>query len=218
MFGSLKKLAGVVVLVLVAYAGFRWGPMVFPRIEHALGMNAREETAEPVGEAPSAELADRTLDRFEHFRKGEGEGRLALGGLELTSVVRYALPGIVPPGVDQPTVTLSEGRVGLRARVALAAFPRLPRLDDVLGILPDTLDVQLEGSLVPLDREHLALLVDHIEASRIPLPRRMIPDVLAGFGRDRSRALPDDALPVPLPDGLQSVYVQRDSLVLIAKR
>jgi hypothetical protein len=216
--GLLKKLGWTVVLLLVAYAGFRWGPIVFPRLERALGMSRPEASAEPVKEEPSAELADRTLDRFERFRKGEGSERLALGGIELTSVMRYALPGIVPPGVDRPTVTLSDGRVGLRARVARAAFPRLPRLDDVLGILPDTVEVQIEGSLVPLDREHLALLVDHIEAARIPLPRRMIPQVLAGFGRDGSSALPEDALAVPLPDGLHSVYVQRDSLVLIAER
>lgn len=216
--GLLKKLVAVVVLVLVAYAGFRWGPWVFPRLERALGMDGPEEVAEPAVEGPSAELADRTLDRFESFRKGDGPERIALGGVELTSVVRYALPGIVPPGVDEPTVTLSDGRVGVRARVALAAFPRLPKLDDVLGILPDTVDVSMEGSLVPLDREHLALMVDHIEASRIPLPRRMIPRVLAGFGRDGSSALPEDALSVPLPDGLHSVFVQRDSLVLIAER
>ncbi len=216
--GFLKKLVGAVVLVAVAYAGFLWGPIVFPRLERALGMGRPEAPAEAAAEEPSAELADRTLDRFERFRKGEGGGRIALGGLELTSVVRYALPGIVPPGVDRPTVTLAGSRVGLRARVALAAFPRLPKLDDVLGILPDTIDVLMEGSLVPLDREHLALLVDHIEVSRIPLPRRMIPQILAGFGRDGSGALPEDALAVPLPDGLQAVYVQRDSLVLVAER
>jgi hypothetical protein len=216
--GLVKKLFGAALLLGVAYAGFRWGPAVFPRLERALGMDEPEAPAEGVREEPSAEVADRTLDRFERFRKGEGGDRLALGGLELTSVIRYALPGIVPPGVDVPTVVLADGRVGLRARVALAAFPRLPRLDEVLGILPDTVDVQIRGSLVPLDREHLALLVDHIEASHIPLPRRMIPQVLAGLGRDGTAALPADALAVPLPDGLQSVYVQQDSLVLIAER
>jgi len=218
MLGLVKKVVAAVVLLLVAYAGFRWGPIVFPRLERAFGIERPAAPGDTAAEVPSAELADRTLDRFERFRKGDGPERIALGGTELTSVVRYALPGIVPPGVDEPTVTLSDGRVGVRARVALAAFPRLPRLDDVLGILPDTVDVSLEGSLVPLDREHLALMVDHIEASRIPLPRRMIPQVLAGFGRDGGDALPEDALPVPLPEGLHSVFVQRDSLVLIAER
>lgn len=214
-----KRLLTLAILVLVAYTGFRWGPLVFPSLERRLGL-AEEgaAAAEPTREEPSAELAERTLDRFERFRRGEDDGRLALSGLELSSVVRYALPGIVPPGVAEPTVTLTEGRVHLSARVAVGAFPRMPRLDDVMGVLPDTVHVKLEGSLVPLDQGNLALLVDRIEASRIPLPRRVIPDILEAFGREGRTSLPQDALPVPKPDGIRSVFVQRDSLVLIAER
>lgn len=219
MFGFFKKVIGLVAFVLVAYAGFRWGPLVFPTVERALGMHGAPASPEEIESVPSAEIADRTLERFERFRKGgEGEGRMALSGLELSSVVRYALPGIVPVGVAEPRVELSDGRVRLVASVALGAFPRLPKLDEVLGILPDTVTVQLEGSLVPLDRGRLALLVDYIEVARIPLPRRMIPRVLEGLGRGGDTGSPEDALAVPMPDGLQSVYVQRDSLVLIAKR
>lgn len=218
MLRAIKRLIAVLVLVTVAYAGFRWGPLVFPRVERLLGIErAPVASVEPEPE-PSAELADRTLERFERFRRGDGEGRIALSGIELSSVVRYALPGMVPPGVDEPTVTLRDGRVRLGARVATGAFPRLPKLDDVVGILPDTLDVVMEGSLVPLDERRLALIVDRVEASRIPLPRRLIPQILAGFGSERSADLPDDALAVPMPSGLRSVYVQRDSLVLIAER
>lgn len=217
--GFVKKLVAVVVLVAVAYAGFRWGPTVFPPLERALGLERSPEwVPAPAPPGPTAELAEKTLERFEDLRRGQGEGRLTLGGNELSSVVRYAVPGIIPPGVDEPTVELEDGRVRLSARVALAAFPRLPRLDNVLGLLPDTVPVVLEGSLIPLDQNHLALLVDQIQVSHIPLPRRMIPQLLAGFGREGSAALPKDALSVPLPDGLRSVFVQRDSLVLVSDR
>lgn len=217
--GFVKKVVAAVVLIAVAYAGFRWGPVVFPPLERALGLEpSREGVQETAPSGPNAELAESTLDRFEELRRGQGPDRLMLGGTELSSVVRYAVPGIIPPGVDEPTVELKEGRVQLSARVALAAFPRLPRLDNVLGLLPDTVPVVLEGSLVPLDQNHLALLVDQLQVSHIPLPRRLIPQVLAGFGREDSSALPEDALAVPLPDGLRSVFVQRDSLVLVADR
>ncbi len=216
MFGLLKKIVLLLVLVCVAYAGFRWGPLVFPTLEGALGM--RRETAAPAEAQPSPELADRTLDRFEHFRDGDGPDRMALSGLELSSLVRYALPGIIPPGVTDPTVSLTDGRVRLTSRLALTAFPGMPKLDGIIGVLPDTVSIEMTGSLVPLDQEHLALLVDHVEASHIPLPRRLIPDILRGFGRERRRTLPDDALAIPKPDGVQSVFVQRDSLVLIARR
>lgn len=221
MLGLLRKLVLLAVLVCVAYAGFRWGPLVFPRLERALGLREDASAASASGaEAPrpTPELADSTLDRFERFRDGDGSDRLALSGRQLSSVLRYSLPGVVPPGVADPTVSLGEGRVRLSARVAVAAFPRMPKLDNIIGVLPDTVEVEMTGSLVPLDQEHLALLVDHLEASRIPLPRRLIPEVLRGLGRESSKGLPEDALAVPKPDGVQSIFVQQDSLVLIARR
>jgi hypothetical protein len=217
MIRTIKRFFLLIALIGAAYAGFRWGPAVFPRVEEALGI-ARQGPA-PGGEtAPTAELADSTLDRFERFRDGAGADRLALSGRELSAVLRFSLPGIVPPGVTEPTVTLKDGQMYLSARVAVAAFPNLPKLDDVLGILPDTVQVELRGSLVPHDQRNLALLVDRISAARIPIPTRLVADVLEGFGRESRAGLGPDALPVPLPDGLSSVHIQRDSLVLIAAR
>jgi hypothetical protein len=217
VIGFFKKVLAVLALLVAAYAGFRWGPMVFPRMERMLGW-AGEPTALPGPAQPTAELADATLERFERFRNGQGPERLALGGTELSAVVRHALPGIVPPGVTDPTVALDDGRVRLSARVALQAFPRLPALDEIVGILPDTVLIELEGALVPHDPGHLALLVDRLQAARIPIPRRLVGEVLTGFGRQAPQGFSSDALPVPLPDGLRSVYVQQDSLVLLADR
>ena len=219
MFGFLKKLVGLVVLILVAYVGYRWGPAVFPSFERAMGL-AADSTAAPAVELPqpSPELAEATLDRFEAFRAGTGEERMALGGTELTSVIRYALPGIIPPGVADPTVQLADGRVHLTARVAVEAFPKLPRLDEIVGLLPDTVLLAMDGTLVALDQAFLSLMVDRVEAARIPLPRRMVSDVLRGLGREGPASLPKDALAVPVPDGVASVFVQGDSLVLVAKR
>jgi len=113
-------------------------------------------------------------------------------------------------------VRLDDGRVHLSARVAVAAFPKLPNLEQVIGILPDTVSVEVRGSLVPHDQRNLALLVDRISAARVPIPARMVAEVLEGFGRGGRSGLGPDALPIPLPDGIRSVHVQRDSLVLLA--
>lgn len=221
MVRALKRLVGVVVLVAAAYAGFRWGPLVFPPVERWLGISREPVFVPASAEAenePSAEIADATLDRFERFRGGKSGDRLALSGTELSSVVRYSLPGIVPPGVSDPSIELSAGRVHLKARVAVAAFPKLPHLDQIVGMLPDTVLLEIEGALVPNDQAFMALLVDKVTASHIPIPKRMVGDVLRGLGRQAPQSLPRDALSVPIPDGVESVYVQRDSLILVAKR
>jgi hypothetical protein len=215
MFGCLKSLFTkaliLVLLVLAAYAGWRWGPQVFPELQERFGW-AHESTTEEV--PPSPARADSVVVRVQEFRRGEGPDQLAFGGSDLTSVLLYTVPGLIPDGVTDPRVTLAEGRVRLRARVALQSFPDLPDLGPVVGILPDTLDVELEASLMPFGQERAALLVHGIEASRIPLPRRLIPQILIAMGRTDEPGLPPEALLVPLPGGLGSAYILADSLIL----
>jgi hypothetical protein len=210
----------VLVILGAGYVGFRWGEVVFPPLERAFAW-ARERVPEVVPSMepePTSALAERALDRFERLRSGQGPDRAAFGSIELSALVRHAFPGIVPPGVDEPTVELSDGRVRLSARVAVDAFPRLPRLEEVAGLLADTVRIRMDGSLVSFEPRYLALVVDRIEASRVPIPSRMIDDVLAGFGRRRPDGAPPHAIAVPLPKGVRSAFVQGDSLVVLAER
>jgi hypothetical protein len=215
VFGCFKsclgQVAALLLLLVAAYAGWRWGPAVFPRVEGWLGLG-EVESAE--GPEPTPELADSVLARVQAFRQAEEPGQMMLGGRELTAVLRYAVPGLVPPGIREPVIRLSDGRVHLEARVVLEAFPDLPDLGPILGILPDTLDVELEASLMPYGEVESALLVHSVEASRIPIPRRLIPEILAAMGREDKPGLPPEALTVPLPAGLEAAYVLTDSLIL----
>ena len=210
-----KKTVFVVVAVAIAYAGFRWGGQVFPPLERALGIDPAAPA--PVESAATPEMAEDVVDRLERFRAGELGDRLALSSVELTSMVRYALPGILPGGVAEPVVDLEDGRVNVTARVAVESFPDLPRLDAIIGILPDTLLIQVRGSLIPLDQRSMTLMVDRLSAARIPIPRRMVADMLNGLGRNGPPALPSNGLQVPRPDGIDEIFVQQDSLVLLAE-
>ena len=91
-------------------------------------------------------------------------------------------------------------------------------LEEVMGLLPDTMLMEVEGALVPLDQSFMALLVERVEASRIPIPKCLVAEVLAGLGWEGPPSLPADALAVPIPDGVTAVLVQKDSLVLEARR
>jgi len=218
MVQLVRRLVGLLLLVAVAYAGFRWGPLVFPGLERAVGVGGGSTEKGGAVEEPSAELAEEALDRFERLRAGDGDERTAFGGVELSSVLRHSLPGILPPGVRDPAVMLRAGRVRLDARVALDQFPRLPDLDEVISILPDTVDVVIEGVLVAFDDDQMALLVDRLAAANIPIPKRFVPEILAALGRTEQDGLPADALAVPLPGGIRAVFVQGDSLILVARR
>jgi hypothetical protein len=211
--GCLGSLGLGVVVLAAAWGGWRWGPDVFPRLGEWVG--AATSTPEAPDRVPSAGLAEATLDRVEAFRAPEGVGdRLELDGVELSSVIRYALPGIIPPGVDSPGVEVEAGKVYLSARVAIAAFPDLPAVDEIVGLLPDTVDIELRGTVVPFGDGVSALHVERVEAERIPLPSRIIPGILRALGRRDRDGLPPGSMAVPLPTGLDRAFVEGDRLVL----
>ena len=212
--GSGKTFRRVLLLALGSVAVGVW--LLWPRATARLTSQLVAPPAAASG--VSADLAEAALDRFEAFRAGRAGERLAMSDAELSSVVRYAIPGILPPGVSEPEVTLDGGNLALSARVAIDGFPDLPALDQVVGMLPDTLSVRMEGELAQFGQESLTFRVRHIEAGRIPLPDRLIPRVLNALGRRSRDGLPRDALHVPLPSSISSAYVSEDSLVLVVGR
>jgi hypothetical protein len=158
------------------------------------------------------------MARFGRLRNGEGDDIVALSGLELTSVLRFGPATQLPAGVIEPQVEMKDGQIRLTGRVVVSAFPDLPDLGPVIGILPDTLPVTLRATLVPLGEDDAALVVHRIDAARIPLPDRLIPEILEALGRRDEEGLPPDALRIPLPEGLASAYILSDSLVLRSDR
>ena len=211
--GCLGRAAFLVLLMGAGYAAWRWGPEAEPFVRSWLGRPPRAD--EPV---VSPELARVTLERFDSLRRGSGPGRIALGNAEVLSVLRYAVTGMIPETVTEPSVALKDGGLILSGKVPLEAFEGLADLGQVLGFLPDTLMLELQGSLTPLDDQRAALVVHKVVAARIPLPDQMIASVLEALGREAEEGLSLDALAVPLPSGLESAYILRDSLILVADR
>lgn len=199
------------VVVAAAYGGWRWGERVFPRVESWVGWTDGTGSVKA-----SPELAQRTVEKVEAFRRSGESAEMALGQAEVASVLEYSAPGVLPRGISPPDVELRDGRVRLSTRVAISALPPMPELERVLGILPDTVPVEIDGSLMPFGDTEAALVVHRIQASGIPLPRRLIPRLLETLGRTDRTALPPDALIVPLPGGLRSAYILSDSLILVA--
>lgn len=205
------RIVTVVAILLALYAGWRWGPLFFPRIEEWVeGFRTRGAPESVL----TPEQADSLLTRIRAFGEGEGGETLTVAGDEITGLLRYSLRGLLPNGVSEPTVRMDGDRVHVGGRVVLQAFPQLPDLGPVLGLLPDTLDVELEATLLSVEAGRGALLVRGIEASRIPLPQRLIPDILDALAGEQSAGLPPEALAFPLPGRVTGAYIEADSLVL----
>lgn len=207
---TLVRITLLIAAVLIAYAGWRWGSAVFPRAEAMLGIDRPEETAPE----PTPEIAARTAERIEAFMKSD-EAELRLDGVEISSLLRHQLPAFVPDGVARPLVILRDDRVEFHGRVVPERIPALPDLGPALGMLPDTVPVEVVGTLMPFGEHGSVFLVTRMQVRGVPLPRRVFRDVLASFGREEARGLPPAGIRVPVPPGIQGAYVQDGTLVLI---
>ena len=185
---------------------------MFPRAEEMLGIDRPEETAPEA----TPEIAARAQERIESFLKG-GEPELRLEGVEVSSVLRHMIPGMVPGGVREPLVLFRDDRVEFHAKVVRARIPDVPDLKLALGILPDTFAVEVGGTLMPFGDSGAVFMISRVRAEGVPLPRRVFRAVLAGMVPEERRGLPIEAVPVPMPEGFQGAYVQDGALMLIRR-
>src|SRR5688500_19855336 len=113
---TLRSALGRMPLLVVLAAAVVVGWLLWPSVSARLQAGRGGDGVPPAGVSPA--LAEATLDRVENLRSDSAGQTLALGDAELSSVVRYAMPGLLPPGVIDPEVQVREGEVALSARIA----------------------------------------------------------------------------------------------------
>ncbi len=163
----------------------------------------------------SPELAAVADSKLATLSVGDGVRRVALTAPELQSLIEYRWGGLLPPDVSEPRVDLGKGRVILEATVATARFGRVSELREIVGFLPDTTTLRAAGSFIPLDDGRVGLEVHDLSAAGIPLPRQLIPPILARFPGSGEQDLPPNALAIPLPPGIRTIFVSGDTMVFV---
>lgn len=209
--GCLKSLFG---LLLVAALGF-FAFLNRDRISDA--WRSLRGTAIVTETVPSAELADAATSKLQQLKNGETRS-VALTEVELQSLLLYKYRQLLPAFVDSPRVKIENGKIEVQARVPVERLPQLSELGEAAAFLPDTTEVGVTGTILPLRSGRIALAVDQVRAARIPLPRRLVPGALRRLGRKDEAGLPPDALALPLPPGADAAYVRGDSLVFLNNR
>lgn len=208
----LARVALAAVIVLAAYAGWKGGDIVFPPIESALGIGGTQESAVPDPVTPHA--ASQAEKRIEAFRQSD-DPELRLQPFEVSSLLRYSVPGMLPGGIVEPSVRMQGDRIEVQARVVPSVMPSLPDLGAIVGILPDTVPVSVGGALVPFGDAGSMLLVRDIAVKGISIPSGAFPDILTALGREPARGLPASAILVPAFTEIKGAYIENGELVLV---
>jgi hypothetical protein len=209
MIGCLRRALVLMIVLVVAALAWWYREAISDAWHQARGL--REE--QPM---PSEALADAAAARIDSLAAGTLE-RAAFTQVELQSLLQYRYAGIMPAFVDSAQVELAGERIKLSGRLPLDRLPTDGALGELTALLPDTSEITLTGTLLPLERNRVALGVDQVTASRVPLPRRIVPAALDRLGRTDEPGLPPDAIALRLPPGVSSAYIRNDSLVLNAR-
>jgi len=201
--GCLGRVAALVLLAVLIAAAWRFGPEIAERFAWP----------GPAGEEPSVELAEAALDRLATLLEGDRD-EVSLDAVELESLIRFTLAAQLPPGVEDPTVQIRDGEIRLGLLVPLELIPQVPELESVRSMLPDRVPVELRGALLTLDGGDAVFLVRRIDAVSVPIPRRFHAQIVETLDPRRSPSLPAEAITIPLPDGVRSLHLEGDRLVV----
>lgn len=209
MTGCFRRVLGLLMLLLLLA-----GAWIFRDRIRTVWSDWRDSGDEV--EQPSAELALGAQRKLAALGDGSASSA-SLSGVELESLLLHSYQGVLPAFLDSPQVQLEGDRLRLRARVPIDKLPRVDGLSDAAAFLPDTTDLTVTGTLLPLESGRVGFGVDDVSAARVPLPDRFIAGALTRLGRRDEAGLPADAIAVRLPRGAATAYIRRDSLVLLAR-
>src|SRR5688572_491716 len=206
----MKTLLFLLVLLGIGYAGWTQRDRVLTLLGRE-PVNAEEDALRA-----SPALAQIAEAKLENLKDGQAQS-VSLSQEELQSLLQFKYMQLLPAFVASPQIELDGDRIKVTGMVPVESLPGLGELGDAAAFLPDTTEVSITGTLLPLDGGRIAIGIDQVSAARIPLPDRLVPRVLQRLGRKDEPGLPRDALAVPLPPGVSAAYVRGDSLVLLAR-
>ncbi len=199
--------AGVLALLLLVLIGVGTLAWLF-RGDIVRWMNRGEYAVTGVSPEAAAQ-AEAKLDRL----RTQGD-TVRLSSIELASLARYRYSGWIPGTLREPTLSLAGDSLLVAGMVPTDELPAVAQLEQVRGFLPDTAHVEVSGRLLPVAPGQAAIEVGQISVSRVPIPRRLYPDLVRRIGGGEAAGLPPSAIAFGLPEGVGSARVENGFLVL----
>ena len=211
MFGCMRKLGCLVVLVLLAiglyFSRSRWLPMI--------GFGDVAASKEGVWEPVTTEGAERAGAAIASLAAKSGPVYANVRPGDLASYVWVALRNELPPSAQNVEATVIGDRMYVRASVALSDFGGTSVLGPLAALMSDR-EVAMFGGTFDILRPGLAQFrVQELKLRELAIPPRMIPRLIQRIGRGaRPDGVAPEALPLEVPAHIGDTRVGQGRVTL----
>lgn len=172
-------IVGVIgVAAVVVFPGLRGGATLPGRAVPAAGETHPEDAP---GSDAGLSAAGLAVDRLQLFRTGNGGSRMELDGPQLTAILRHTMPGVLPEGVEDPSVHIVDGQVRVHAHASPALVPGGRYLTEAIAALPETVEVELRGRVENERLQSIAYRVEEIRVEGVALPGPVVALVIGAI-------------------------------------
>lgn len=203
--GCLTRILALIGLVSILLFAWIEGPDLRERF-------GREGPAPANGVTVSSETVSELLERVQGVVDGDVD-EVRFSDAEVQSLLHH-FSDLLPAGASEPTIRFEGREVRLGLRVAISELPPAALLERLRSILPDTVPGGFRGTVFGVGDGAAVFLVRRVDVSGVPLPRSLVPHILEYLGAGNRDDLPREALSLPLPTGVRTIYVDDDHLIL----
>jgi hypothetical protein len=215
MFGCLRKLGCLVVLLIVAAGAYltrdRWMPLIRRTPAPARPAPATGPTWEPVSDSGAA----RARRAIESLGRRTGPVFVNVSPGDLASYFYIALSRQLPPSADSIEATTIGNRMYVRAVVSLDDFKAVDALGPLAGFVDRRERLQLGGTFTVIEPGLAQFLVEDVRLGQLPIPRGGIPKLLRQIRRGTvPPGVAENGLPFVVPRYLADARVTPGKITL----
>lgn len=210
MFGCLRRLGCLVILLIILAAAWFWYARVEPSKSPA--STAAASTWQPLTQ-PDAIRAQRAVESLSQ-RSGPVFANLTAG--EVASYVFLsATKGALPPSAKDISAAVINDRIYVRANVVLKELGGSNVLGPLAGILSDRDSVRLGGTMNVIRPGVGQFLVQEIRLGSLAFPSGLVPRLVQQFRRGPvPEGMAPNGLPMPLPGYISDIRISNGRVTI----
>lgn len=210
MFGCLRRLGCLVILLIILAAAWFWYARVEPSRSPA--STAASSTWQRLNQ-PDAARAQRAIESLGN-RSGPVFANLSAG--EVASYVFLsATKGALPPSANDISAAVIGDRIYVKANVVLKELGGSKVLGPLASILSDRDSVRLGGTMNVIRPGVGQFLVQEVRLGSLAFPSGLVPTLVQQFRRG---AVPDgvapNGLPMPLPNYISDIRISNGRVTI----